>query len=187
MTTKQERIDAAVAVVVERAQRAFDGEVRGSVPEHGYVEPYMVAATLAEQGVISHPDLDSRSPALRDAARRSIDGKARRLLDEAAAGGRIVRLRASEHPQLPQLDGTTRPPYASATNYTTPELYKAASAAVETAQLLRLDRESELRDLVERALALGFPEPTGPERGAVTVTYNLDAFRAIVERVEAAR
>ena len=88
--TKEQRIDAAVAVVTEQAERALQGEDSFSSRD-GYTEAYQVATRLVEQGVITHQGLDSTGWQQKEAARQSVNGKAKRLLDEAVGQGRILR------------------------------------------------------------------------------------------------
>jgi hypothetical protein len=175
--TKEERIDAAVAIVREQAERALNSE--GATHRAGYIEADSVATQLSTQGVVTHEHLASKSWSAKETARKSIDGKAKRLLDEAARQGRILRLSSRDHPSLPQLDGQTRAPYGQAVYYTTPELHATAQAAVDARLAEERAQQAEMDALLERAKSLGLPEPVKTWRDGVT--YDRRMLRRIIE------
>jgi hypothetical protein len=180
--TKEERINAAVAIVSEEAERALNSE--GATHRAGYTEAHSVATKLAEQGVITHEHLASESWSSKETARKSIEGKAKRLLDEAAQGGRILRLSSRDHASLPQLDGQARTPYGQAVYYTTPELHATAQAAVDARLAEERAQQAEMDALLARGKSLGLPPPDKTWRDGVT--YDRRTLRLIVARLEAA-
>jgi hypothetical protein len=179
---KQELVDAAVAVIVTRANLALEGQLDGW--RDGYSEVSHVAGRLRDAGLISHPNQD-RSGTAGDEARRSLEGKAKRLLDAELARGeqsRILRFLAQDAPKggWPQLDGNTRPPYGNSTYYTTPDMYAAAQAAVQAeVDQLAADRQA-MADLLKEAAAAGLPQPIG--HGLHQVTYDMAGVRQLIEK-----
>src|SRR4029077_11568140 len=87
MTTTTELKDAVIALVREQAAAAAP-EAR-SYP--GYVEPWQLVADLRKRGVLDHPDADHQREALRDDAKRSMEGKVRRALDAAVKDAALIR------------------------------------------------------------------------------------------------
>jgi hypothetical protein len=183
--TKEQLIDAAVEVVRERAAQALAGTTeRGE-----YIEAYQVSSALEDSGLL--PALPpSRDTAAREKARRSLDGKVKRLLDEAAAQPepRILRFSSKDQPPegYPRLDGAPRGLYGQAVGYTTPEVYEQACRAVAEARQRVEDERTEFAALIDRAQTLGLPQPVKARySGPTSATYDLDGFRALVEFVEA--
>lgn len=178
---RDELRDAAVAVVQERAAAALaDAEERHVRTE--YIEAYQVAHVLQGRGLLTHPDQDSKSWTHKEAAHRSIDGKAKRLLDEAAADGRILRFSSRDVKALPWLDGYPRSLSGNSVGYTTPELYEAAQAAVAAREERERLELEVLTDLLDHADRLGMPKPVKANR--TTVTYDVHGLHDIVRLLE---
>lgn len=175
--TKQELTDAAVAIVQERAEGDKPTGYRA-----GYSEAHVVAAELQRAGLITHPDADSKSSTAKEAARKSLEGKTKRLLDEAAGAGRILRFSSRDHKVLPYLDGKRHAPYGNAVYYTTAELHQRAEAACEAADAAWHDQLGETAELLRRSREAGAPEPSNVS--GTKVTYDLDGFRALVAQLE---
>jgi hypothetical protein len=173
--TKQELADAAVAIVQERADEQ-------SGPRFGYTEAYHVATALQRAGLITHPDTDSKISTAKEAARKSLEGKTKRLLDEAAGAGRILRFSSRDHKVLPYPDGRRRAPYGNTVYYTTAELHQSAEAACEAADAAWHDQLGETAELLRRSREAGAPEPSNVS--GTKVTYDLDGFRVLVAQLE---
>lgn len=184
--TKQELIDAAVAVVVARTEEALRGDPHSrEYVGREYIEAYAVATALRESGMISHPDTDSRDHNYRERARKALDSKVKRLLDEEVAKPNARILRFSSRDQqlgLPRLNGMRRRLSGNAVGYTTPELYERAQQATATFQEQQLAQATAMVLLLARATAAGLPEPLKSD--SRTVTYGYDALLALVERLE---
>jgi hypothetical protein len=178
--TKQEKINAAVAVVQEQAAAALRGE-QSQRMRAGYVDADTVSTVLVKQGVLD--TVETRSGSARDAEQRRLRGQAKRLLDEEAKlpGGRILRFSSADRKTLPYLDSERRFQYGQTVDYTTPELYERALTAVQA----RLDRERaeelEIASLLDQATAAGFPKPKTATR--LSVTYDIAGLRALLELV----
>lgn len=177
--TKQEKIDAAVAVVEKNAQAALADLGGGdSLVRSEYTEAYQVASVLEREGVLVR--VEGRDFAAKEAAERRLNGQAKRLLDEEAAkpDARILRFSSRDGEPLPRLNGWRRHLHGAAVGYTTPELYERALMAVQA----RLDQERaeelEIASLLDQAAAAGFPKPKTATR--LTVTYDLDGLRALL-------
>jgi hypothetical protein len=173
--TKQELTDAAVAIVQERAEEQ-------SGPRAGYTESYFVAAALQRAGLLAHPDADSTSSTAKEEARKSLESKTKRLLDQAAEAGRILRFSSRDQKVLPYPDGTRRTAYGNAVYYTTAELHQRAVAACEAADAAWHDQLGETAELLRRSREAGAPEPSNVS--GTKVTYDLDGFRALVAQLE---
>jgi hypothetical protein len=179
--TKEEKIDAAVAVIQENAQAALDrgpDEVgRGSE----YTEAYVVATVLEERGVLVRED--AVGFAGKDRSDKRLHGQARRLLDEEARkpDARILRFSSHDGDPLPRLNGNRRGFYGAAVGYTTPELYAAAVAAVDARDARDKAELDEMSAMLDVAAAAGFPKPSAAT--ARSVTYDADGLRALLERL----
>lgn len=174
--TKNEKIDAAVAVIEARCQARLRGELDYA---REYTEAYEVATALVEQGVLVR---EEGLTGYGERARKRLDGQAKRLLDEEAGrpNPRILRFSSRDHVPLPHLDGYHRHLYGNAVGYTTPALYQAAQEAVE-ARLARLRADEQAMDeLLQQAEAAGLPEPV--KHDSHLVTYNVEGVRALIER-----
>jgi hypothetical protein len=178
--TREQKIDAAVAVVEERARQALD-QTDGDGFRNEYTEAGHVVRTLKEQGVISHDDDGSRDWRRAEAARKSLEGQVKRLLDTEAAkdDARVLRFSSrGSSDMLPRLDGTRHGLHGMNVGYTTPELYERALMAVQA----RIDREDAAREefagLLEQARAAGWPAPV--KTTDTTATYDTEALRALL-------
>jgi hypothetical protein len=173
--TKQELIDAAVQVVVDRLGAGRE-----------YVEAYDVARVLRERGVISHPDQDKTGYTYEERVRKSLIGKVKRLLDEETSrpNSRLLRFSSVDNAALPRLDGSRRPLHGQAVGYTTQEVYERAEAAAAAVDAQRKADRAEMKALLERATAAGVPAPTSG--GPTGVTFDVAGLRAIIERFEEA-
>lgn len=174
--TKEEKVDAAVAIVADHAQAALDGEEQANE----YVEAYAVATHLEERGVLARQVTDRQSSNV-DRARKRLDGQAKRLLDEAVAQGRILAFSSRDHRLLPRLNGNPRGLYGNAVGYTTPALYERAQAAVAQARAEAQAAEETMEALLQQARAAGLPEPTNSH--PTRVTYDVDGLRALIALV----
>jgi hypothetical protein len=177
---KQELIDAAVDIVREYGAAKIAGESWATE----YPEAYMVASRLVDRGLL--PDVENgMTSAQKDDRRKSNDGKAKRLLDQAAAlpNPPILRFSSRTTQTLPRLDGRRRSFYGNGVGYITPGLHALCEAAASAADMAAKDRREEMRALLEAAERLGLPEPTGTTNESAT--YGLDAFRAMIEAIEA--
>jgi hypothetical protein len=177
--TKQQLIDAAVEIVQERAADALAGVEYASE----YIEAHAVTARMQGSGLISHPDAESRDYNVREKARKSLEAKVKRLLDEEAAkpDARILRFSTTNDRLLPRLDGTRRDLYGMAVAYTTPELHQRAGQAVEDLQVRVRQEEDETEGMLRHAKDLGLPEPVSADRSGVT--FDREGFQAILDRL----
>jgi hypothetical protein len=177
--TKDEMIDAAVAVVEQEAREAL-AKPR-PMTNDGFVTAHAVANKLVAAGVITHDRLDSKGMWEREAARKSVDGKAKRLLDaEAAKPNARVRRFSSTKDAPPRLTGTRGRGYGREVTYTSVELL--AKAEEVTVQAEAKDQADELRmdNALEQAAALGLP--AGRAR-ALTITFTVDEFVTLLQKV----
>jgi hypothetical protein len=175
-------IDAAVAVIEDRAREALTKNGRASYTD-GYTEASVVATVLAEQGVLTHPDQDSKGWQAIDRVRKSRDGKAKRLLDAEAAkpNARILRFSSKKGDTPPRLTARRQGFYGTTVEYTTPELFDRAEELTAAAEAKAQADELALDNALEVAAALGLP--AGRVR-ALTVTFTVEEFVALVERVQ---
>lgn len=176
--TKQQKMDAAVAIVQHRAAIELEAEPSGLL--HEYIDPWTIATELERQGVLVRED----GPGWRaqDKAIKRLEGQARRLLDEEARkpDARILRFSSADNKALPRLDGGRRGFNRAGIGYTTPELHERAVAAVEARVAREKAEREEMADLLARARAAdGFPVPTGATTTAVT--FDADGLRKLLE------
>lgn len=174
------KIAAAVAVVERNAARALAAD--RDLHMRDYIEAYAVAAVLTTEGILERPATTTTSHVERDAIDKRLTGQAKRLLEEAADQGRIVRWSTAKQGAAPHLDGNRRTLYGNAVGYTTTALFERAERAVEeTIARMATNREA-MADLKRRAQEAGMPDPSTSD--ATSVTYGVEAFRALVELVE---
>jgi hypothetical protein len=181
--TKDEMIDAAVAVIEERARKALDGQAGSRGARYtGYTEARVVATVLREQGVLTHPHQDSEGWQTRESARKSLDGKARRLLDTEASkpNARILRFSSARQDRPPHLNGERMGLYGHTVAYTTTELFARATALAEQAEARDQADELRMDNALEQAAALGLP--AGRARG-LTITFTVDEFVTLLKKV----
>jgi hypothetical protein len=179
--TKQEKIDAAVAVVQARAAEALAGDpsdVAGRGRE--YVEPHAIAIELVEQDVLVQEEYPGYSG--KDRSRKRLEGQVKRLLDEEARkpDARILRFSSVDDKSLPRLNGTRRGFYGPSVGYTTPELHERALTAVAAADAQRRAERDEMAELLARVNASeGFPAPI--QTTTTSVTFSADGLRELLD------
>ena len=183
--TKQEKIDAAVAIVQENARAALDDDPNSDdhYLRHEYTEAYHVTSQLVKQGVLIEERPMSTSQVERDRIQKRLAGQAKRLLDEEARkpDARILRFSSVTDESPPRLNGYNRALYGQAVGYTTPELYERALEARESRQAREREQRDEMADLLARARAAGdFPVPT--DVTTTSVTFGVDGLRKLLER-----
>lgn len=183
--TKEELTEAAVALVQQAAAAALGGEVEEFTGrKDGYVEAYMVSGTLADQGVLTHEDLNASSSQWRNRARKSLEGKVKRVLDAEAAkpDARILRFSSAKDQPPFRLDGYARNYYGQAVLYGTPELVAAGQQAFEERIAREHEEAASMAALVARAKDAGMPDPV--KANAYNVTYDVEGLRQLVEAME---
>jgi len=181
----EELTEAVVEYVQTAAKAALAGERVAGIREDGYVEAYAIGANLIDRGILTHEHLQSSSSSWKDDARKSIDGKVKRLLDAEAAkpDARILRFSSRTDEAPFKLDGYSRNYYGQSVLYGTPELVEAGRQAFE-ARIAREHAETEAMDaMLARAAAANWPEPDKHTR--LSVTYSADALFEILERMGA--
>jgi hypothetical protein len=180
--TTEEQIDAAVAVVEREAREAL--AKTDPFYSDGYIASHVVATKLVELGVITHPHLDSKGRYYQEGARKSVEGKAKRLLDAEAAkpNARILRFSSRKgETNPPRLTGVRREFYGPTTAYTTLELYQRASERVAATNAQARADAATMTALLARAAELGLPVPI--KNTSQQVTFTAEDFGTLIDRV----
>lgn len=117
------------------------------------------------------------------------ESQVKRALDKEAKkdDARLLRFsRRQGTDKVPRLDGTLRYLHGNAVTYITTESYARCEAAVAAYEADCQAKAEALDDLLSRAAKLGLPAPTQFSRGWPdnSVTFNQEAYRALVEAVE---